>query len=75
MTKTANLKKIVAKNPELDSDSLKRVQKIAEQTRKFRVAPPGYRLATPMTPRHLPPVDYNNRLLRAEKGISQNMLR
>ncbi len=67
MTKTTKVNEIVKKSRKLDQDSLARVQNVAEKARRLRVVPPKYNLATPMTPRQLPPVDYNNRLLRAEK--------
>ena len=69
MTKTNEFDQIVKKNQKLNQASLVRIQNVAEKARKLRVNPPKYNLATPMTPRQLPPMDYNNRLVRDEKTL------
>lgn len=69
MAETKKIEHIVSENRKLTQDSLHKVQGVAEKSRKLRVSPPKYNLATPMTPRQLPPVDYNNRLTRAVKDV------
>lgn len=71
MTNNAKVDQIVKKNRKLNQDSLAKVQNVAERARRLGLNPPKYNLATPMTPRQLPPVDYNNHLARAEKTLSR----
>ena len=71
MAEMKKFEQFVNENRKLTQDSLNKVQGVAEKSRKLRVSPPKYNLATPMTPRQLPPVDYNNRLTRAVKTVSR----
>ena len=71
MPETKKIEHIVNENRKLNQESLIKAQGVAEKSRKLRVSPPKYNLATPMTPRQLPPLDYNNRLTRAVKTASR----
>ena len=69
MTDTLDFQKIANHNPKLHQDSLTKAKEVAEKARNLKVKPPKYNLATPMTPRLLRPIDYNNRLARAIKSM------
>ena len=66
MTNDLNLEDIVENNPRLDLNSLDKSLRVVEESKRLNIKPPGYRLATPMTPRHLPPVDHDNRMADIE---------
>lgn len=66
MSRELNIQEIVKNNARLDPKDLEQIHKVVEESKRLNIKPPGYRLATPMTPRHMPPVDHDNRIAKLQ---------
>ena len=66
MPRNLDITDIVKNNPCVDPDDIEQILKVVEEAKRLNIERPGYRLATPMTPRHLPPVDHDNRIAKLQ---------
>ena len=66
MSPDLNIQEIVENNSRVDPEDLEHIHKVVEESKRLNIKPPGYNLATPMTPRHLPPVDHDNRIAKLQ---------
>ncbi len=57
-----DITKIIDKNPLVDKSEIDMIRKVVEESKRLGITPTNYRLATPMTPRHRPPIDHDNRV-------------
>ena len=64
MPSNLNIPKILENNPRVNPEDFEQIHKVVEEAKRLKIDPPGYRLATPMTPRHLHPVDHDNRIAK-----------
>ena len=64
MPRNVNIPEILENNPSIDPEELERIHEVVEESKRLNIKSPGYGLATPMTPRHLPPVDHDNRIAK-----------